>query len=70
MLWVLLPLRARCTTLCDKVCQLLTGQKFGFAGEGMTPPGCPPGLEYLAQLDELQLNQKVDVLESMYLLIG
>jgi hypothetical protein len=29
-----------------------------------------PGLEYLAQLDELQLNQKVDVLESMYLLIG
>ena len=49
---------------------LLTGQKFGFAGEGMTPPGCPPGLEYLAQLDELQLNQKVDVLESMYLLIG
>ena len=23
MLWVRLPLRARCTTLCDKVCQLL-----------------------------------------------
>jgi hypothetical protein len=22
----------------------------------MTPPGCPPGLEYLAQLDELQLD--------------
>ena len=29
MLWVRIPIRARCTTLCDKVCQwLVTGQWF------------------------------------------
>lgn len=43
----------------------ISGQTFGFAAEGMTPPGCPPGLEYLAQLDELQLNQKIDILEIL-----
>jgi hypothetical protein len=34
MLWVRISIRARCTTLCDKVCQwLATGRWF--------PPGCP-----------------------------
>lgn len=29
------------------------------------PPGCPPGLEYLVQLDQLQVQQQVDVLEVL-----
>ena len=28
-------------------------------------PGCPPGLEYLTQVDQLLVNQQVEVLESM-----
>ena len=36
----------------------------------MTPPpqitGCPPGLEYLCQVDELLVKQQVELLEGMY----
>ncbi|XP_052081984.1 uncharacterized protein LOC127719764 isoform X6 [Mytilus californianus] len=39
-------------------------EKSGFNGTGAAPPlGCPPGLEYLAQMNEVYLNQKVDLLE-------
>ena len=27
-------------------------------------PGCPPGLEYLSQVDKLLIQQKVDLLEG------
>lgn len=29
------------------------------------PPGCPPGLEYLAQVDQLLVHQQVDLLEVL-----
>jgi len=28
-----------------------------------TIPGCPPGLEYLTQIDQLLVHQQVEVLE-------
>ena len=28
------------------------------------PPGCPPGLEYLTQVDQLLVNQQIELLES------
>jgi len=28
------------------------------------PVGCPPGLEYLTQLDQILVNQQVELLES------
>ena len=27
------------------------------------PPGCPPGLEYLTQVDQLLVNQQIELLE-------
>ena len=30
-----------------------------------TIPGCPPGLEYLTQIDQLLVHQQVELLESM-----
>ncbi|XP_052081945.1 phospholipid scramblase 1-like [Mytilus californianus] len=40
--------------------------KRGFPDSGVAPPpGCPPGLEYLAQMDEIYVNQKVDLLEMI-----
>ena len=27
-------------------------------------PGCPPGLEYLTQVDQLLVNQQIELLES------
>ena len=27
-------------------------------------PGCPPGLEYLAQLDQVMIEQQVELLEG------
>ena len=29
------------------------------------PPGCPPGLEYLTQVDQILVHQQVDLFESM-----
>ena len=29
-------------------------------------PGCPPGLEYLTQVDQLLVNQQIEFLESMW----
>ena len=28
------------------------------------PPGCPPGLEYLTQIDQLLVNQQVEIFEG------
>ena len=28
------------------------------------PPGCPPGLEYLAMIDQLVVKQQVELLEG------
>lgn len=28
-------------------------------------PGCPPGLEYLSQIDKITVQQKVDFLEGV-----
>ena len=29
-------------------------------------PGCPPGLEYLTQIDQLLVNQQVELLECKF----
>ena len=29
------------------------------------PPGCPPGLEYLTQIDQVLVKQQVELLEGM-----
>lgn len=28
------------------------------------PPGCPPGLEYLTQIDQILVQQQVELMES------
>ena len=30
----------------------------------VAPSNCPPGLEYLAQIDQLLIKQQIEVLES------
>ena len=30
-------------------------------------PGCPPGLEYLTQIDQLLVKQQFEILESLYI---
>lgn len=30
-----------------------------------TIPGCPPGLEYLTQIDQLLVNQQIEIFEGM-----
>ena len=32
------------------------------------PQGCPPGLEYMAQIDQLLVHQQVELLEGRYVL--
>jgi hypothetical protein len=29
-------------------------------------PGCPPGLEYLTQIDKIFVQQKIDYIEGIY----
>jgi len=31
-----------------------------------TIPGCPPGLEYLTQIDQLLVHQQVEIFEGMF----
>ena len=47
----------------------VTGQPMAGAGPGwmpapQAPPNCPPGLEYLCQVDQLLVKQKIEGLES------
>jgi hypothetical protein len=35
------------------------------AAPQQTIPGCPPGLEYLTQVDQLLVNQQVELLEIL-----
>ena len=36
----------------------------GPVGEQMVPLNCPPGLEYLTQIDQLIVKQKLEILEA------
>ena len=36
----------------------------GWMPAPQAPPNCPPGLEYLAQIDQLLVKQKIEGLES------
>ena len=38
----------------------------GWAQQPAAPVGCPPGLEYLAMVDQLLVKQKVEILESEF----
>ena len=40
------------------------GQPGGWMPAPAAPPNCPPGLEYLAQIDQLLVKQKIEGLES------
>ena len=42
------------------------GQPGGWMPAPTAPPNCPPGLEYLAQVDQLLVKQKIEGLESRY----
>ena len=33
-------------------------------------PGCPPGLEYLCQIDQLLVKQQMELLEGIHIFIG
>ncbi len=33
-------------------------------------PGCPVGLEYLTQIDQLLINQQVELLESKHVVLS
>ena len=33
------------------------------------PPGCPPGLEYLTQIDQLLVRQQIELLESKHVCV-
>lgn len=46
------------------------GQWMGAVAEQMVPEGCPPGLEYLAQIDQLIIKQKVEMLEAVAGVMG
>ena len=34
-----------------------------------TIPGCPPGLEYLTQIDQLLVHKQVELLEGIWFLL-
>ena len=38
------------------------------AAPSETIPGCPPGLEYLTQVDQLLVHQQVELFESTFIL--
>ena len=44
-------------------------QPTGWMQAPQAPPNCPPGLEYLASVDQLLVKQKVEGLEGMLCLL-
>jgi uncharacterized protein YxjI len=46
------------------------GQWMGAVNQQMVPANCPPGLEYLAMIDQLIIKQKVEMLEAVAGVMG
>ena len=46
-----------------------TGQQIQWMQAPPPPANCPPGLEYLTQVDQLLIKQQVELLEGMYFLL-
>ncbi|XP_041377333.1 phospholipid scramblase 1-like [Gigantopelta aegis] len=47
------------------IMQLTPGQPVQWMNRPQPIPGCPPGLEYLAQLDQLLIKQQLEILEIL-----
>ena len=44
----------------------IVGQQIPFMDRPTAAAGCPPGLEYLSQLDQIIIKQQVELLESKH----
>ena len=59
MLWVRIPLRARCTTLCDQVCQWLAAGQWFFPG-----PVCSTNKTYCHDITEILLKVALNTIKQ------
>ena len=48
----------------------MMAQVAGWLQQPFTPPGCPPGLEYLAGVDQLLIHQQTELIEGAYIPIA